>query len=65
MRPLLAVDPQAISASIVAAEALLEESKSEFDESALFLFFHGRVYRLKVYLFNVIITSHSYLSRNS
>lgn len=47
MRPLLAVEPQSISASIVAAEALLEESKGEFHESALFLFFYGRVCRLK------------------
>lgn len=47
MKPLLAVDVRMITASITAAETLLEESKNDFSQSGLFLFFHGRVCRLK------------------
>ncbi|XP_073997165.1 tetratricopeptide repeat protein 39C-like [Rhodnius prolixus] len=47
MRPLLALNSQIISSGIVAADALVDESKAEFGESALFLFFRGRIHRLK------------------
>ncbi|KAK9508629.1 hypothetical protein O3M35_006148 [Rhynocoris fuscipes] len=56
MRPLLALNSQIINSGIVAADALVDESKAEFGESALFLFFKGRIHRLKNELENAVRT---------
>jgi len=46
------IDSSTLKDDINAATRLLNESQSEFSESALFLFYKGRLDRVKVILFN-------------
>ncbi|GLV44942.1 hypothetical protein CBL_14486 [Carabus blaptoides fortunei] len=46
VRPFYALDGTNIKAGLEAANLLMQESQSEYEQSALFLFFHGRIYRL-------------------
>ncbi|GJQ72424.1 hypothetical protein Trydic_g3502 [Trypoxylus dichotomus] len=46
VRPFFALDGNNVEAGVEAAARLIEESKEEYGQSALFLFFEGRVKRL-------------------
>ncbi|KAF2893225.1 hypothetical protein ILUMI_12944 [Ignelater luminosus] len=46
VRPFYALDGSNVQAGVRAASQLLDESQEEYGDSALFLFFRGRVYRL-------------------
>lgn len=59
VRPFFALDGCNIQAGVEVASHLIEESQPEFGESALFLFFKGRVHRLKC---NVPLALQAYLS---
>jgi hypothetical protein len=48
VRPFFALDGSNVQAGVEAAQSLITESQNEFGQSALFLFFKGRVERLKV-----------------
>lgn len=48
VRPFYALDGSNVQAGVRAASQLLDESNEEYGDSALFLFFRGRVYRLNV-----------------
>lgn len=48
VRPFFALDGANVQAGIEVASQLIKDSQSEFSESALFLFFTGRIHRLKV-----------------
>lgn len=50
MRPFFALDGSNVKAGVNAAKQLIEECRTEFQNSALFLFFAGRVERLEVIL---------------
>ncbi|XP_022916646.1 tetratricopeptide repeat protein 39C-like isoform X4 [Onthophagus taurus] len=47
VRPFFALDGTNVQAGVQIAAELIEEGKDEFEESALFLFFRGRVERLR------------------
>jgi tetratricopeptide (TPR) repeat protein len=47
VRPFFALDGSNVQAGVEAAQSLITESQNEFGQSALFLFFKGRVERLK------------------
>ncbi|XP_071444935.1 tetratricopeptide repeat protein 39C-like [Hetaerina americana] len=47
VRPFFALDGSNVRAGVEAAQQLIEESQEEYGSSALFLFFKGRVERLK------------------
>jgi len=48
VRPFFALDGSNVQAGVEAAQHLITESQNDFGQSALFLFFKGRVERLKV-----------------
>nr|CAH7769327.1 unnamed protein product [Callosobruchus chinensis] len=48
VRPFYAIDGTNVQAGVECSEQLLKESEAEFAQSALFLFFRGRVCRLNV-----------------
>lgn len=48
VRPFFALDGSNVQAGVEAAQNLIRESQPDFGQSALFLFFKGRVERLKV-----------------
>lgn len=48
MRPFFALDGANVKAGVEEADQLINESQAEFGDSALFLYFKGRVQRLKV-----------------
>jgi Protein of unknown function (DUF3808) len=48
VRPFFALDGSNVQAGVIAAESLITESQDVYGQSALFLFFRGRVERLKV-----------------
>lgn len=48
MRPFFALDGSNVKAGVDAAKKLIAECQPEFENSALFLFFQGRVERLEV-----------------
>ena len=50
VRPFFALDGSNVRAGVEAAQYLITESQNDFGQSALFLFFKGRVERLKVNL---------------
>ncbi|KAJ8871924.1 hypothetical protein PR048_028264 [Dryococelus australis] len=47
VRPFFALDGSNVQAGVAAAQQLIDESQEEFGQSALFLFFKGRVERLR------------------
>ncbi|XP_014248577.1 tetratricopeptide repeat protein 39C-like isoform X2 [Cimex lectularius] len=47
INPLLALEPGDIVSTIQCADIIMEDSKKEFANSALFYFFKGRIFRLK------------------
>lgn len=49
VRPFYALDGSNVQAGVDAAFQLLQESEAEFSQSALFLFFKGRMNRLNVF----------------
>lgn len=51
MRPFYAIDGSNVQAGVDVSMQLYNESEREFQQSALFLFFKGRIYRLKVHNF--------------
>lgn len=51
MRPYFALDGSNVQAGVDEADSLIKESEAEFGDSALFLYFKGRVQRLKVMIF--------------
>ena len=48
MRPFFGLDGSNVRSGADAAQRLIDASKGDFSEAALFLFFQGRVDRLKV-----------------
>lgn len=48
VRPFFALDGPNVKAGVDAAKKLIAECQPEFEHSALFLFFQGRVERLEV-----------------
>lgn len=48
VRPFFALDGSNVQAGIEVASQLVSENKAEYSNSALFLFFTGRIHRLKV-----------------
>jgi Protein of unknown function (DUF3808) len=55
VRPFFALDGSNVQAGVIAAESLITESQEVYGQSALFLFFRGRVERLKV-IFSIVTT---------
>jgi hypothetical protein len=54
VRPFFGVDGHNVHAGAEAATLLINESQKEFAESSLFLFFRGKVHRLKVHPYFLI-----------
>lgn len=54
VRPFYAVDGHNICAGAEAANLLILETKDDFTNSSIFLFFKGRIHRLKVNWFILI-----------
>lgn len=48
VRPFFALDGSKVRAGVEAAHLLLQEAQQNYSQSALFLFFRGRVHRLQV-----------------
>lgn len=48
VRPFFALDGYNLQAGVKAASALMEEAQCDYSQSALFLFFEGRIKRLEV-----------------
>ncbi|XP_054285187.1 tetratricopeptide repeat protein 39C-like isoform X2 [Macrosteles quadrilineatus] len=59
VRPFLALDGTNVQAGLETAEILITESQPEFSNSALFIFFTGRIHRLKS---NIPAALEAYLS---
>ena len=51
MRPFFGLDGSNVRSGADAAQRLIDASKGDFSDAALFLFFQGRVDRLKVCMF--------------
>lgn len=60
VRPFFALDGSNVQAGVEEADMLINESQTEFGDSALFLFFKGRVQRLKVFIVyeNIVYVIH-------
>jgi len=52
VRPFFALDGSNVKAGVAAAKQLIAECHAEFQNSALFLFFIGRMERLEVLIIN-------------
>lgn len=63
VRPFYALDGRNVQAGVEVSKQLLDESKEIYQDSALFLFFTGRVHRLSVRKTNLWLKSlhHSHL----
>ena len=55
MRPFFGLDGSNVRSGADAAQRLIDASKGDFSDAALFLFFQGRVDRLKVLLFFFVV----------
>ena len=54
VRPFFALDGSNVRAGVEAAKELISECQPEFEDSALFLFFHGRIERLQVKVYKLL-----------
>lgn len=54
VRPFFALDGSNVKAGVAAAKQLIAECNAEFQNSALFLFFAGRMERLEVLINRII-----------
>lgn len=66
VRPFFALDGSNVKAGVVVAKQLIAECHAEFHNSALFLFFAGRVERLEVLIkINQLIIKHCHRERDA
>ena len=64
VRPFFGLDGSNVRSGADAAQRLIDSSKGDFSDAALFLFFQGRVDRLKVCVLHYIIYYIIYFSFN-